>query len=71
MNIYLEGNIITSEQILKVIKGKWKEKKRNIKEIKNIKSYYDVSKKSFVVNIESEDNEELIIIESNEFKVYE
>lgn len=67
MNIYLEGNIITSEQILKAIKRKWKEKKRTIKEIKNMKSYYDVLKKRFVVNVTSENGEELIIIESSEF----
>lgn len=67
MNIYVEGKIITSEELLLVIKRKWKERGRAIKEIKNIKSYYDVQKKSFVVNIISDDNKELIILESSEF----
>lgn len=66
MNIYLEERVITSEELLVVIKRKWREKKRTIKEIKNMKSYYDVLKNRFVVNIASEEDEELIIIESSE-----
>lgn len=66
MNIYLEERVITSEELLMVVKRKWREKKRTIKEIKSMKSYYDAPKKRFVVNIASEEDEELIIIESSE-----
>lgn len=67
MNIYIDGNVITSEEVLKIIKRKWKERKRTVKEIENIKSYYDVLNKRFVVSITSKGSEELIIIGVSEF----
>ena len=67
MNIYLDGKIITSEEVLKVIKCKWKERKRTVKEIDNIKSYYDVLNNRFVVSITSKGSKELIIIGFSEF----
>ena len=67
INILIDDKIITPEKLLVVIKHKWKDKKRTIKEINDIKSYYDVLNKRFVVMITCENSEELIIIESSEF----
>ena len=67
INIFTGDNIITNEELLVVIKSKWKKEKRTIKEIKNIKVYYDVLKNKFVIMVITETDENIIIIEGSEF----
>ena len=67
INIFTGDNIITNEELLVVIKSKWKKEKRTIKEIKNIKVYYDVLKSNFVIMVITETDENIIIIEGSEF----
>ena len=38
MNIYIDGNIITSEELYKMVKRKWKERKRTKKESAEIRT---------------------------------
>ena len=57
INLFIDGRIITSEELLVAIKRKWKAQKRTVKEIKNIKSYYDILEKKFVVMITNENSE--------------
>ena len=49
------------------MRSKWKKEKWTIKEIKNIKVYYDVLKGKFVIMVMIETNENIIIIEGSEF----
>lgn len=65
--VYTGKYIISTDDLLISIKSKWKEKKRNIKEIKEIKSYYDAVKNQFTVMIITEKDENIITIESSEF----
>lgn len=67
INILIDNNIITPEELLIIIKNKWKKNKRTIKEIRNIKSYYDIIKNRFVIMVITEVDENIIIIEGSEF----
>lgn len=67
INILIDNSIITSEDLMIILKNKWKKKGRKIKEIKNIKSYYDIIKNRFVVMVITELDENIIVIEGSEF----
>lgn len=67
INILIDNSIITPEDLLIILKKKWKKKGRKIKEIKNVKSYYDIIKNRFVVMVITELDENIIIIEGSEF----
>jgi viroplasmin and RNaseH domain-containing protein len=67
VNIFTGEYIISPDELLVTIKDKWKKKKRNLKEIQEIKLYYDVVKKHFSVMVITEKDENIFIIESSEF----
>lgn len=67
INILIDNSIITSEDLFIILKNEWKKKGRKIKEIKNIKSYYDIIKNRFVFMVITELDENIIIIEGSEF----
>jgi viroplasmin and RNaseH domain-containing protein len=67
VNIFTGEYIISPDGLLVIIKNKWKKKMRNLKEIKDIKSYYNVVKKQFVVMVTTEKDENIITVEGSEF----
>lgn len=64
--VVINDQIISSDKLLGVVKLKWKAKKRTVKEIQEIKSYYDAIKNIFVIMIMTEKDENIMIIESSE-----
>ena len=67
VNILMGNCLVSPEKLLIAVKDKWKKKKRTIKEIQNIKAYYDTVQNRYVIMIITEKDEDLIIIESGEF----
>ncbi len=65
--IFTGKDIISPDDLLISVKSRWKERKRKIKEIKEIKSYYNAVKNQFIVMIITEKDENIITIESSEF----
>ncbi len=60
INIYYKEKIISSEVVTKIVKQKWKSLNRTIKEIKELKSIYDLMTNKLFVQIVTE-NENIII----------
>jgi len=61
-----KNKLITNEDLMKVFKEKWKAKKRKLKDIEEIKAYYDVQNRNFIIWVSIHNQECMMTIGSGE-----
>jgi viroplasmin and RNaseH domain-containing protein len=65
-NVVRKNKLITSNDVHNVFKRKWKQEKNLIKDIKQIKSYYDTDSDRFYVQVDIGNEMKYVIIEGEE-----
>lgn len=65
-NIVIRGKLITSDDVHKVFKMKWKQEKLLLKDIKQIRSYYDADDGKFYIQVDIGNEIKNVIIKGEE-----
>lgn len=66
LNVYKDGKLITPDMLLRTVKRKWKSLNRAVKDIQELKTIYDTYEDKVIVQIQTEKDIQIIIIDGEE-----